>query len=175
MTIRDPSTVRNISATPANAPADVEDLRLQRLTSREGQQLPGELGGSIGGFRDGFQVPRAPLLRHVAPSQQVGGREDDRQQVVEVVRHTACQLADGFHLLRLAQRLFRFATRGDVDGFRYDRDHLAVIVAHRPASGNRTIASRWTAGECGSPCVESRLSPRRGSRRERIPACRAYR
>ncbi len=43
--------------------------------------------------------------------QQVEIADDDEQQVVEVVRQSAGQLADGFHLLRLQQLLFALPKR----------------------------------------------------------------
>jgi hypothetical protein len=35
--------------------------------------------------------------------------DDDRQQVVEVMRHSAGELADGFHFLRLGELLARLS------------------------------------------------------------------
>ena len=43
-----------------------------------------------------------------------GVAQDHCQQVIEVVRHTARQLADGFHLLGLAELIFRLLAIGDV-------------------------------------------------------------
>ena len=45
---------------------------------------------------------------------QVAVAENRRQQVVEVVRDAAGELADRLHLLRLAQLLFELAALGDV-------------------------------------------------------------
>jgi hypothetical protein len=39
--------------------------------------------------------------------QQRGMAEDDREDVVEIMRHAAGQLADGLHFLRLAQLLLQ--------------------------------------------------------------------
>ena len=59
--------------------------------------------------------------------QQLGIAPDDRQHVVEVVRHAAGELADGLHLLRLAQLLLQCLALGDVPhdglhgGFAFDK------------------------------------------------------
>src|SRR5690606_4433540 len=57
------------------------------------------------------------------------------QQVVEIVRNTASQLADGLHLLRLQkllarrlQRLLGFPPLGDVAGELGEADQLAVLA-----------------------------------------------
>ena len=49
-----------------------------------------------------------------AGHRQVEIGADDLQQVVEVMRHAAGQMADGFHLLRLAHRAFGAHARGHV-------------------------------------------------------------
>ena len=46
--------------------------------------------------------------------QQFGIAADDGEHVVEVVRHPAGELADGLHLLRLAQLLLELFAPGDV-------------------------------------------------------------
>ncbi|MNP57731.1 hypothetical protein D3C76_1525860 [compost metagenome] len=75
----------------------------------------GELGRARHRFQahvqDALQALAAPLFQ--APVDQLETAANTGQQVVEVVRHTACQLADRFHLagLVLGQRftLLRFA------------------------------------------------------------------
>ena len=39
---------------------------------------------------------------------------NDGEDVVEIMRHTAAELADGFHFLRLAQLFFQSPLRRDV-------------------------------------------------------------
>ena len=95
---------------------DIEHLRRQRLPAGKGQQLPGELRGALDRVGNRVDVTAAPLLRQVAAAQEVGRGADDGQQIVEIVRDAAGQLADRFHLLRLAQRFLGLAPLGDVDG-----------------------------------------------------------
>ena len=111
------------------------------------------------------QVPRAlagaSRLRQVAAEARVGLRRlplarehdvahDRRQQVVEVVRDAAGQLADGLHLLRLSQPRFE--------------------SSRRRSAALRSVMSRMTASTCGSPwyrigivrnSIEKRSPPRR--------------
>ena len=112
--------------------ADIEHLRLQRLAAGERQQLPGQFGRAFDGFGDRVDIAAAPLFRQFAAAQEIGGGADDGQEVVEVVRDAAGELADGFHLLRLAQRFLALAALGDVDRLGHRADHGAVLVEQRP-------------------------------------------
>ena len=103
--MREPTMVRSMSATARTRSAHVEHLGLERLPAREGQQLARELGGAVHRVRDRVDVAPPPLLGQVGPAQQLGGRADDGEQVVEVVRDAAGELAHRLHLLRLPQRL----------------------------------------------------------------------
>ena len=65
--------------------------------------------------------PPQPVARHLGLGrgprhavEQVEIAADDRQQVVEIVRHPAGEPADGFHLLALPQRLFGPFALGDL-------------------------------------------------------------
>ena len=83
-------------------------LGLHHLFAAEDEQLPGEVGGAFGGADDVLQafIGCRRELVHVH-QQQFGVATDDGEHVVEVVRHPASKLADGFHLLRLAQLFAR--------------------------------------------------------------------
>ncbi len=62
--------------------------------------------------------------------QQLGVGEDDGQQVVEVVRDAAGQLADRLHLLGLAQLFLQPATFTHVFGEHFVTFDAAVLIAH---------------------------------------------
>ena len=112
--------------------ADVEHLRLQRLAAGKRQELRGQLGRALDRLGDRLDITSAPLLGQFATTQEVGGGADDRQQVVEVMRHPAGQLADGFHFLRLAQHFLAPQAVGDVHCFGNGAGDVAVAVEHRP-------------------------------------------
>ena len=112
--------------------ADVEHLRLQRLAAGKGKQLRGQFGGPLHRVRDRIDIAAAALLGQLAAAQEIGRRTDDGQEVVEVVRDAAGQLADGLHLLGLAQRFLALAAFGDVDGFRHGAGHRAMAIVERP-------------------------------------------
>ena len=92
----------------ADQPVDIDRLRIERLTPGERQQPMGQGGGpgdrGLAGLRESPHVVdavlREPRLDHLQAA------ADRRQQVVEVVGQAAGELADRFHLLRLAQLLF---------------------------------------------------------------------
>ena len=88
---------------PQHQFADVDDLGRQRLPPPECQQLAGQLGAALDGLGGmGKPLFHLGLAGHVFADQVQVGRYH-LQQVVEVMRHTASQLANGLHLLRLAQ------------------------------------------------------------------------
>ena len=94
-------------------PVDVGRLGVERLPAREGQQPVGQRRGPLGRAlgRDDVAVEVAePALRDPR-LQQLQAAGDAGQQVVEVVRQAAGELADRLHLLRLAQRLLGLPQR----------------------------------------------------------------
>jgi len=91
----------------------VQFLGLDQLPPAEGQQLPGQAGRPGGGLADlvcRFLLQWAELC----PGQQRGMALDDGQNIIEIVRNSAGELAYGFHLLRLSKLLFQTALRGNV-------------------------------------------------------------
>src|SRR5438309_1796359 len=64
---------------------------------------------------------------------QLGVRQDDGEQVVEVVGNPAGELADRFHLLGLAQLLLEGAPLGDVFGNRLEAFDPPIAPSHRAA------------------------------------------
>ena len=84
---------------------EIEAPGAQRLAPRIGQQLLGQAGAALG--RDADDLELAAQRRGHVPviHQKLGIAEDDGQEIVEVVRDAAAQLADGFHLLELTELL----------------------------------------------------------------------
>ncbi len=84
-------------------PVDVEHLALHHLPAAEREQLPRQHRGRLPGavhLQDvgADRMVLAELLDH-----ELAVPEDAGEQVVEVVRDAAGELADRFHLLRLAE------------------------------------------------------------------------
>src|SRR6266436_1944913 len=101
----------------------VEHLGRQHLLAAEGEQLARERGGLVGSLADAFRVLAQRMVRREAPQDQVAVAPDDHEQVVEVVRDAARELADRVHLLGLpqlilarAQGLVGALELGQVDG-----------------------------------------------------------
>ena len=88
---------------------DLGGFRGQGLAAGEGQQPMGQgrgaLGAALGSRQVFFQLGEAPLANSQA--HEVEAARDPGEQVVEIVGQAAGELADRFHLLRLAQGLFR--------------------------------------------------------------------
>ena len=111
---------------------------IELLGARKGQKLAGQLGALFRG-RSGVvgETARRMILGQLA-RQQLQVAADGHQQVVEVVSNAAGQLADGLHLLRLAQRLLGGGqlrlgakARADVLGVMESADNLAGRIAQR--------------------------------------------
>ncbi len=126
-----------------HALAHVEDFRLEGLPAREGEQLPGQLGGAVHRVRNSIDVALAAPVGEVGAAQQVGGRLDDRQQVVEVVRHAPGQLPHGFELLRLAQRVLGGGQR------------RGLLVLEGGVAPARVDAARVEGAGPGEPAVRA--------------------
>ena len=65
--------------------------------------------------------------------QELGVGEDDRQQVVEIVRDSTGELTDRFHLLGLTELFLQAASLADVLGEHFVALDAAVLVAHGAA------------------------------------------
>ena len=76
---------------------------LQRLSAGKGQQLLGQPLAASRGPERGLDHPLAPGLVVRMALHQVQGADHHREQVVEVVRHAAGQLAHRLQLLRPLQ------------------------------------------------------------------------
>ncbi len=89
--------------------SDVGRLRRERLAAREREQPMGQRRGTSGRALRGTDVAidLGDAALPDADLQQLEAAGDPGEQVVEVVREAAGQLADGFHLLRLPQRVLR--------------------------------------------------------------------
>ena len=101
--IRSPIVRSRSSVMLADQRGEVDELGLQRLAAREGEQLRGEDRGVLGGLDDGFGEALAALVGEVVAAEDVGRALDDGQEIVEVVRDAAGQLAERLHLLALAK------------------------------------------------------------------------
>ena len=116
---------------------EVGDDRIERLASRERQQLARQALAAIGGRMHG--VDRLQMLRVGEPAaQQLRVAADDHQQIVEIVGDAAGQLSERLHLLRLGELLLRplerglrFPPLGDVARDLHEADERADLVADR--------------------------------------------
>ena len=136
--------------------ANVEHLGIEGLPPGEGEQLAGELGGSVDRVGDRLHVACAALVRQVRALQEVGGRLKDREQVVEVVRDAAGQLSKGLKLLRLPHDLLRVPklrfgqeARADVVGVVEGSHDLPRVVAQGRVGNLPARLAELGPPECG--------------------------
>ena len=115
---------------PAIDRVEVERPRLQVLASGESQQLLGQLGAVLGGALRRRQVPGRDRVARRPRLQQLEIADDRGQQIVEVVRDAAGQMADGLHLLGLAQLLLHRFPGGQVARRRHDEPVALVLLRH---------------------------------------------
>ena len=79
----------------------LEHLRAQGLLAREGKQLPGKARSAVRIRLDLLDVVIVAVARRVPHQHQVAMADDRGQDIVEVVRDAAGELADDLHLGRL--------------------------------------------------------------------------
>ena len=82
---------------------EVERPRLEHLPTAEGEELPGERRGARRRLADLHDVVAPRVRGSDRVEQELDVAADGGEQVVEVVRDAAGELADGLHLLRLAE------------------------------------------------------------------------
>ncbi|MNS68183.1 hypothetical protein D3C72_1014570 [compost metagenome] len=123
----------------------VDRVGLQHLAPREGQQLARELGAAPAGARGGghelLRVAVGRELRQLFEHLQVA--LDDGEQVVEVVRDAAGELAHALQALRVVQRLLglhALQAGGEQAGHRFEKANLLVAEAPRGRGAHRQHA-----------------------------------
>ncbi len=109
----------------------VQHSWLQNLLPAECQQLLRE-GGSPLRCASYLLDVLAARIRGVEPVHDDFSVEPDhRQEIVEIVRDSSRQPADGIHLLRLAELLFEVASLGKIDRDANVSDHCPPLIANR--------------------------------------------
>ena len=122
---RSPSSRLSRSVSSDNAFPDVHHLRAQGLPARERQELADEARRPVGVLLDLHDVLEGRIGRPVAREQQIRVADDRLQDVVEVVRDAARELADGVHLLGLGDLLLQLTLGRGVEGV---QDHPLGLV-----------------------------------------------
>ena len=107
----------------------VDQLGLQARFPSEGQQLACEGSAALDGFANIAYVLTRVASGIDAVAKQFGAGGDDAEDVIEIVCNPACQPADSFHLLSLAQMVFGASLGGDVAGNRRRTHDLSSMIA----------------------------------------------
>ena len=93
--------------------AQIDRHRAQILLARERQQPLRQRGAALGALQRAVDQPMQPRIVGHALAQQIEIAHHRHQQIVEIMRDAAGELADRFHLLRLPQLLLGLFARGD--------------------------------------------------------------
>ncbi len=102
-------------------------MTIERLPAAEGQQLPRQSRGSLGGLDDVVDVFGRPVRRAQRRLRDRAVAQDHRQHVVELVSESAGQLAERTQLLRAQDLLLHLAALLDVA-----HERLQPAVAEPP-------------------------------------------
>ena len=128
---------------------NIEDPRLQRLLARERQQLAHQIGGAVGVLLDLHDVGKGRVARPRTQQQQVAKADHRGQQIVEIMRDPAGELADRLHLLRLHELSFETFLLGDVDQVQHQAAAVGVgVAARRNCHGARFGGVPRTGRQC---------------------------
>ena len=83
----------------------IHQLRVERLSPAEREQLPRQGGGPVRRLLDEVDVAPERVVRLESLSQELAAPADHRQEVVEVMRDASGKKTDGLHFSRLEQLL----------------------------------------------------------------------
>ena len=117
---------------------DIGRLHLQPLDPAEGEQLAGEPRAPLRRRERVGRIAQQPLVLDPL-GDEVEAADDDGQQIVEVMRDAAGQLAERFHLLALAKLVLRGFELGDVPRL---EQQIGDLVAARPNRLDRNVEDR---------------------------------
>ena len=125
----------------------LEHLRPQRLLAREGEQLAGQAGGAVRVRLDLLDVVIIAVAGRMPHQHQVAVADDRGQDVVEIVRDAAGELADDLHLGRLRDLALELGL-------------LAIVLEQQQHRGiaQPAQARRWSAPP--APPAGARAAPR---------------
>ena len=118
--------------------------------AREGQQAAGQVGGAIGPVHRIADVALCLFGRFADPPlRKFQPADDDSEHIVEIMRDAAGQLADRFHLLRLAKLLLGGGAFGHFAAQRAVRfGQLGRSLVDRRLQQHRAVA----LGQLFAPC-----------------------
>src|SRR5690606_2182851 len=107
---------------------DIKSLGRQGLTTGESQQLAGKVSTPQAGLKGRLDPSTGyRMLLHLRVK-QLEVTNDDRQHIVKIMRHTACELADSLHPLGMSKLPFGLlSTRKVVQ----DDEYRAIAVVDK--------------------------------------------
>ena len=107
----------------------IEDAILERLAAAEGEELAGEGAGALGGALNFGDLVCDGAFHGSGAEEEIAVAENGGEEIIEVVRDAAGELAEGFHLLRTDHLIVQLLARGDVHERADQAGGLALRVA----------------------------------------------
>ena len=99
---------------PGDGLVQIQIAQLQNFLPAEQQQLPRQRRRTLGGDPDLLDAIRLVRGKPAVVHEQVHLQPDDRQDIVEIVRHAAGQLAEALHFLGLPKLRFHGFALGKI-------------------------------------------------------------
>ena len=127
------------------------------MSSAEGEQLLRQTGCAFGHAAQFVNRFPQRAVERDRVGEFLAVAEEHGNEVVEVVRDSRREVADGFHLLRLPELSIELITLGDVARDQRHADYLAVADQHsrvrvnrdpRPFAGQQLCAKRSRRAVC---------------------------
>ena len=151
--------------------ADVDRVGLKLLAAGEGEQPADQLGALLGGAAGHAEDLLLLLLERQPALDQAEAAEHRGEQIVEIVRDAAGQLADRVHLAApgaaASRASLRSVTSSQGAGI-FGRRRRRIRAAARPGRGNACTGRRRSASDIRSPIAPVALAvAERGQRRAR--------
>ena len=122
----------------------VKDGQLQELSSAESEETLDKRGCLVAGLLDFPEIAPERLVRADLLENHLAIPLNRCKEIIEIMRDTARQLADGFHALRICKTLLQLLALGEVPRHAEDGSHLSRLVAERDQPG---IQPGFTIGE----------------------------
>src|ERR1044072_50858 len=91
-----------------------DHLRCERMLPAEGKKLGGEDGGAAGGTSNFADVTGDLAFHANLVEKQIAVAQDRGEEIIEVVRHSAGELAERLHVWRPNELLLQLLARGHV-------------------------------------------------------------
>src|ERR1700733_4385693 len=144
---------------------EIDDFWLEYLLAAEGEELLRKRCGAVTGFQNFVDRFAKRLVTGRILLESFGIADDDAEEIIEVVRHTAGEPANGFELMRKDELLLELPALGDVAIHDDKLFHFSIQIAdgtccgfeHAPLTAFVADAVFDAAPNAAASCLFSRF------------------